>query len=396
MWSRRPNRRATPACWVLGVVLGGTAAACAGPGAEGPDDAGRRVRISATAVEVVPDVESRELMGGTEFAARETGSVGDGDFVVAPIPFSNATIGSGLTFGAAYLVPFDSESPPSVIGAGCLYSDNDSYAAAAAFKGYLAGDRYRVLMAVGTGRLNFDLDVAGRPVPLEERVVAAQFEILRRCFERVYLGPTLLVFGVDTSLRSEDLGAVADEELDADNLGFGLHALRDTRDGDYYPRSGSLVDASASTYVPALGSDFSYRIGELSGNRYLGIGESGVLALRASGRFAFGEVPFYGQSYLGSGPDLRGYAVGTVRDDSLLATQAEYRQELGWRLGAVGFAGVGTVLPSLDDWSEAEAYPSAGFGLRFLLEEKNHINFRIDFAWGDGQEAIYVGVGEAF
>ena len=123
--------------------------------------------------------------------------------------------------------------------------------------------------------------------------------------------------------------------------------------------------------------------------------EASVLAVRAAGRFAVGDVPFYGQSFLGAGPDLRGYAVGTVRGDNLLAAQAEYRRELFWRLGAVAFGGVGTVFDELSQLDSAEAFPSAGFGLRLLLEKDNHVNFRVDFAWGDGQDAIYVSVGEA-
>jgi hypothetical protein len=40
--------------------------------------------------------------------------------------------------------------------------------------------------------------------------------------------------------------------------------------------------------------------------------------------------------------------------------------------------------------------PSVGGGLRYLLTEKNKINFRLDVAWGKDERLIYVGVGEAF
>jgi len=42
------------------------------------------------------------------------------------------------------------------------------------------------------------------------------------------------------------------------------------------------------------------------------------------------------------------------------------------------------------------AEPGGGFGLRFLLAKKNHINLRADFAWGNSSRAAYVSLGEAF
>jgi hypothetical protein len=40
--------------------------------------------------------------------------------------------------------------------------------------------------------------------------------------------------------------------------------------------------------------------------------------------------------------------------------------------------------------------PSAGAGLRFQLDKKNHINYRIDLAYGRAGHTLSIGVGEAF
>ena len=37
-----------------------------------------------------------------------------------------------------------------------------------------------------------------------------------------------------------------------------------------------------------------------------------------------------------------------------------------------------------------------GVGLRFTLAKRNHVNLRIDYAWGKSSTALYVGVAEAF
>jgi hypothetical protein len=40
--------------------------------------------------------------------------------------------------------------------------------------------------------------------------------------------------------------------------------------------------------------------------------------------------------------------------------------------------------------------PAGGVGLRFNLDKKNHINYRIDFAVGREGSTLSLGIGEAF
>jgi len=95
-----------------------------------------------------------------------------------------------------------------------------------------------------------------------------------------------------------------------------------------------------------------------------------------------------------SGADLRGYQTGTYRDRFLFAAQAEWRQRLSPRWGAVAFAGVGTVAPDFGRWGET--LPSAGVGLRWVAAPKNNLSVRVDIAWGRGDNEFYVSIGEAF
>lgn len=338
---------------------------------------------------------SAEAKSGSDSA--ETIEDEGGNVVVAPIPFVSPTIGYGLALGGAYLVKLDPKSPPSTIGVGALYSENNSYGGGLFFKGFFAEDRVRVTAGIVATRLNFDLRVADQDIALRENVLAFGFEVLIRSFERVFIGPQLIVSGIDTDVvRSSDIGVIPDDELEAFNLGVGLRAQRDTRDSTFYPRTGSFADAQLRVFNESLGSDFDYQVLPAAYNHYLSPSSRDVVALRVSTRLAFGDVPFYGQSFVGAGPDLRGYVVGTVQDDALAAVQGEYRRELYGRLGAVAFAGVGAVAPTLGDVFDAETLPSAGFGARFTLEEKNHVNLRIDVAWGRDQSAVYLAVGEAF
>lgn len=112
--------------------------------------------------------------------------------------------------------------------------------------------------------------------------------------------------------------------------------------------------------------------------------------------FADGDVPFYDLCLLGQFQDLRGYETGQYRDRSLLTAQAEYRAELWWRFGMTAFAGLGEVAPAFDAFSADDVLPSAGVGLRFTLAARNHVNLRVDYAWGKRSNALYISVGEAF
>jgi outer membrane protein assembly factor BamA len=289
----------------------------------------------------------------------------------------------------------DESSPPSIVGGGGMYSENGSFGGAVGFKAYFDEDRYRLSGGLVTTRLVFDYATPSGDVPLRENVVGLALELLVRAWERVYVGPVVLLAGVDTDLvRSQDQGKIPDDQLEADNLWFGIRAQRDTRDSVYYPRSGSLADLQVRT--SAGGSDFDFTVVPIAYNHFFELGDRDVLAVRGAARSAFGDVPFYGESYFGADSDLRGYAVGTYHDDALLAGQAEYRRELFWRLGGVAFAGVGTVAPSLGELDQGELLPSAGLGLRITLDEKSHLNYRIDYAWGRDQSALYLSVGEAF
>jgi hypothetical protein len=80
----------------------------------------------------------------------------------------------------------------------------------------------------------------------------------------------------------------------------------------------------------------------------------------------------------------------------MFATQAEYRVELKKRLGVVAFGGVGGIARRWSDFRSDGLLPGGGVGLRFKLDKKNHINYRIDLGFGREGHTLSIGVGEAF
>jgi outer membrane translocation and assembly module TamA len=121
-----------------------------------------------------------------------------------------------------------------------------------------------------------------------------------------------------------------------------------------------------------------------------------VIAARVNACGASDDTPFYDLCLIGQYQDLRGYSTGQYRDRLMLTGQAEYRLELWKRIGAVTFAGLGEVSPSIGRFSTNDLLPSAGAGLRFRLTRQNHMNLRMDYAWGTKSNAFYMSVAEAF
>jgi outer membrane protein assembly factor BamA len=223
------------------------------------------------------------------------------------------------------------------------------------------------------------------------------FETLFQVTPHFYLGPKYTGSQMHISFDPNNSSVVLPtNEVNSTFSGLGLHAQWDTRDSQFYPRKGQLADVEIAFHDPALGDSFAYQVFKLSYNQYISLAPNQVLALRAMAQFQNGDVPFYALSQFGRGPDLRGYRVGQFQDKQMFATQAEYRLMITKRFGVVAFAGVGEVVPSLNETSFDNLLPSAGAGLRYVLAEQNHVAIRLDGAWGREGGQFYLTVGEAF
>jgi hypothetical protein len=62
----------------------------------------------------------------------------------------------------------------------------------------------------------------------------------------------------------------------------------------------------------------------------------------------------------------------------------------------VAYFGAGEVADKFSDFDTESILPGGGIGLRFTLAKQDHINLRIDYAWGKNSTALYIGIMEAF
>jgi outer membrane protein assembly factor BamA len=331
-----------------------------------------------------------------------------GSFVIAPLPISSPALGSGIVPVLAYIFPLnrsDKTSPPSLIGAAGLVTDNGTRGFVAAGELYFKQNTYRTTAAFARGDLNYNLYGLGSgasqtKLPLNQTGQVLFAEFLRCLGWKFFLGPRFFWGSSRITLRSANLGMAPlppDVGLHTALTAVGFRLQRDTRSNRFYPTGGTLLDFTSDFFSQGLGSKYSFQSYKFTFNKYWNVAKQQVLAYNGFACFTGGQPPFYGNCIYGTDSELRGYIAGRYLDRYMVATQLEYRLALPKRFGVVGFGGLGEVVPGGNQLFRTKNFlPSGGAGARFQLSKKYHVNLRVDFAQGKDSHTWSIGVGEAF
>ena len=330
------------------------------------------------------------------------------EWMLVPIPSYNSTLGFMVTGMGAYIFPADAKSPPSTVGGVGMVSTNGSWVVGAISKLNLAEDHYRVSAFLMLGHVNWDFYGIGNEaadrglfVPISQRMAGGRLESLFRIAQGLYLGPRWTVMKMRSTADLSQVQVPPDlvppsTELVSWFSAPGIKFQWDTRDSQFFPRTGQLMELSLDLHLKSLGDSFDYVTGKLAWNQYLGLTPRQVLAFREVVNLASTNAPFYTLPRLGQGSDIRGYKAGEYQDNILLAAQVEYRlQILAW-LGAVAFFGVGEVQPDVGSLNFKDLLPAGGVGARLTVAKQNHVNVRADLAFSKQGVSFYLAVGEAF
>jgi hypothetical protein len=365
----------------------------------------------------IPIAEAEELESIVDLGVDDAGITGNPlsslvanwppDLVVAPIPGRSPQLGWNLAVAAGYfLTPKneDSKVPPSVVGAYGFIAENGSNAYGAGVKLNLLDDKLRITAGGGYADVRYRFYGIGR----DQGNLGIGLDILQegpayfvkarwRLFGRFYAGLGYLGGHIDTRLRivPDDPGQFFDPRLALDVGAVSIPLEIDSRDHEYFPRSGWLWKADARFYRDAFGSDFDTETFKVSVNHYFPMRENDALATRFVIRATGEDAPFFILSTFGGGTDLRGYPGGRYRDRMMYALQSEYRWQVNDKWILTGFAGFGEVASSLSDFGE-DLLPAAGIGTRFVISKKHRVSLSADVAVGDDGTEFYFGVAEAF
>jgi hypothetical protein len=332
-----------------------------------------------------------------------------GSLVIAPIPITSPALGSGLVLAIGYVFKLNQEdklSPPSTVGLVGARTNGGTRAGGLGGRLYFSENKYQTTLVVAKGHANFDFfgigHIPGRdPVAVPLQVGGKIFfgEFLRNVWKDVFVGPRYQYRNLEVTLDGlQTPGGFEIPAIDikSKSVALGIHIQRDKRDSTFYARKGSLFDVTADFFDQSLGSRRQYQTYKVTYNAYREVGKKQVLAYRGMICSANQSVPFYDLCLYGTNSDLRGYAGGEFQNRRMFAGQAEYRRELPKRLGIVAFGGLGGIAHRWNEFRSDALLPAAGAGLRFKLDKKNHINYRIDFAIGRAGHTLSIGIGEAF
>ena len=327
--------------------------------------------------------------------------------VVAPLPSRNSAFGWMLSVPAMLMYKPSFNEPEDrvwISGLFGFYAENESWGGGLLQRMSFGGDQWRVMGSLFHAEMNYKYYGIGgsgddRYLVLDQDMDLVMGEGLRRFAPNFYLGlkGVYAETSVGPRLKDVELPPGLDPDLLKVDLTMASLAPRlqyDTRDAEFYPTSGLFVDATASFSRESLGGDLDYERYKAEANHYVKLSEKGVLASRVAMQYVAGDAPFFLYPAFGQDVDLRGYQMGSYRDQFLVAAQTEYRHRFTERIGAVAFGGVGSVSPDFLGWEKS--LWSVGAGFRWVIAPKNNISLRLDVARGRDETIYYVGVGEAF
>ena len=329
---------------------------------------------------------------------------------VLVLPVIARSIETGWSFGLASAATFhlkahDSTTRTSNVQALALYTTRQQFVAVINGSIYFPGERFIINEQLSYSSFPDKFWGLGKSAPFgnEESYKFKQYYVYlhpqRLIGRNLFLGIVYefqRVFNVEYAR-----GGIFDRQniLGRDGYhisGLGLSFTYDTRNNAFSPDHGSMLQFYFDHFAPVLGSDYQYTNYVLDFRRFFRIHDGQVLALQAYGTFNAGEVPLRSLASLGGANSMRGYYAGRYRDKNGAVLQAEYRIPLFWRLGAVGFGGMGNVGPRLDDINFEQLKWSYGGGLRLALNKKERLNLRLDYGLAGHSQGFYLQLGEAF
>lgn len=170
----------------------------------------------------------------------------------------------------------------------------------------------------------------------------------------------------------------------------------DTRDLLYRTQHGVYLRVAYGVAGPALGGDHSYRRYTADVRAYRNVGGAVVIAGQAILDATDGMVPFYLLPHLGGSAILRGLTQPRFTDGVMSAGQLELRAPLKGVVSWVVFGGAGAVAPSVRGLADAQLRVAGGGGIRLLLDKKEGLQLRLDYAVAKGGGGLYVAAGDAF
>lgn len=321
-----------------------------------------------------------------------------GSFILAPIPFQNPVLGSGVAIGGAYLFKDTLGADTSTLGLAYFRTENGSEGYGLGFDLNFGLTGWQSTLLLGDMTLDYDLFVGGTPVRVRQSGTGAKLKFARDLSETLSLGAGISYLRSDLAAgRGAILPPSLQPDTDLELAKISASTSYDTRDNTDYPTDGRLATAELSYghLLNARGRDYWKTVGSFA--EYRPLFDLGVLAWTATGCAATDDAPFFDACSFGGTDSFRGYGATEFIDTALLSTQIEYRGRLGGRFGYVVFAGAGATGDRLSSVLDDGLRGAVGLGARIRLSKSFPVDYAIDLSRNsDGESLVYVYVGQRF
>lgn len=338
----------------------------------------------------------------------QSGSKNGKNYSLFPFPVVYYTPETNFVFGAAANVTFRLRADslninPSTITGGAAYSLNEQLLTYVTYQLFTKNNRHYLFGEAGYYRYTYFFYGTGQnEVPEELYEVnfpRVEVNATRRIMPKLFAGLTYQLEEYAIVEVAEN-GALAMNSVPGANGSFtsalGPLLVLDTRDQVFYPKSGFYAELSTVFSNRYTGSTHRFRKSVFDLAYYEALGDILVLAFNSYNSFVQGTAPFQQQSLLGGNKRMRGYYEGRYIDKNMAVLQAEARVEVYRRYGAVAFISAGALGNENRFLRINETRFSYGAGLRFAINKEDHLNLRLDYAWGQNTSGFYLTVGEAF
>ena len=319
-------------------------------------------------------------------------------WLFAPLVSSAPKFGTSIGALGGYLKKFDDESPVSMFGSIASYSNTESAIAGVFANTYFDKDRQRLLAGAVAGEINneySDFLGTGYPVKTTDNIRAIFVRYLYRVKSNWFLGPQVLSTNYTISgnnwFTQEILARIGLTGFDSN--GIGLVALRDTRDDQNSPGSGSLLSMNNIAYRETFGGKTNFDAYALSFRKFFPHGNRHVLAMRINGRWT-NDAPPAGYSTI----SLRGYTPGQYLSPHSTLLEIEERYHIKGKWGATAFVGVACLYGNGNECSDREnIYPAGGAGITYIIKPEEKMLIRTEVAVGESENyGFYLKFGYEF
>lgn len=200
------------------------------------------------------------------------------------------------------------------------------------------------------------------------------------------------------NIQPSDSNSLLQNVTNLSTWGINLLCFKDTRNSLLNAESGRFIRFIVSQNIFRQENSWqNYQKLELDARGYRKYKEKLVFAGRALLQSMSGVAPFFDYNLLGGDNNMRGFYMGRFRDKHIALVQAETRLNVYRRWGLALFGGGASVFPNPGAFSSKSLKFNIGGGLRFMVDRKERINMRIDYALGSGDnQGFYVAFGESF